>query len=118
MDYKENKLYYFIQRIGASPSQKFNKNFWRRAIQGIKDYFQRTQSSMASLRSKAGAVKKLLNRRVQWKIVDKDSQTGTPSIVCLPVHVLKIFLTVDVIWIVNLLWFFYNFTGYLDRICY
>ena len=24
---------------GASPSQKYNKNFWRRAIQGIKDYF-------------------------------------------------------------------------------
>ena len=37
MDYKENKLYYFIElellRL---------KNFWRRAIQGIKDYFQRT----------------------------------------------------------------------------
>ena len=37
MDYKENKLYYFIElellRL---------KNSWRRAIQGIKDYFQRT----------------------------------------------------------------------------
>ena len=28
------------------------------------------------------------------------------------------FLTVDVIWIVNILSFFYHFTGYLDRICY
>ena len=26
-----------------------------------------------------------------WKIVDRDSKTDTPSIVCLPVHVLKIF---------------------------
>ena len=34
MDSKENKLYY-IHSTGASPSQKVNKNFWRRAISEV-----------------------------------------------------------------------------------
>ena len=57
MDSKENKLYYFIQlellRLKNLTKEKSN-------LQGIKDYFQRTYSSMASSRSKAGAVNKLL----------------------------------------------------------
>ena len=52
MDSKENKLYYFIQL-------ELLRLFLER-IQGIKDYFQRTQSSMASSRSKADTVNKLL----------------------------------------------------------
>ena len=53
---------------------------------------------MASSRSKAGAANKLLNCSGNGR---QELLEGNPSIVCLPVHVLKIFLTVDVIWIVN-----------------
>ena len=54
MDSKENKLYYFIQL-------ELLRLFLERInLQGIKDYFQRTQSSMASSRSKADTVNKLL----------------------------------------------------------
>ena len=35
MDTKENKLYYFIQLHGPSPSQTFNKKFWRRAMSKV-----------------------------------------------------------------------------------
>ena len=54
MDSKETKLYYFIQL-------ELLRLFLERInLQGIKDYFQRTQSSMASSRSKADTVNKLL----------------------------------------------------------
>ena len=67
---------------------------------------------MASSRSTAGVVNKPLycSGKINT-VVYRDSKTGIPSIVCLLVHVLKIFLIVDVTWIVNLLSFFLILPG-------
>ena len=54
MNSKENKLYYFIQL------ELFRLKNLTKILQGVKDYFQRTQSSMASSSSTAGAVNKIL----------------------------------------------------------
>ena len=98
----EGKQIILFHSTGASLSQTFNKNFWRAISKVLEITCAHRVVSLASSRSTHGWCCKqtMVENSRHW-----DSKTGTPSIVCLPVHVLKIFWTVDVIWIVKLLSF-------------
>ena len=88
MDFKENKLYYFIylellrlKHLTKIFGEEQSPRYQRLLAAHIEQY--------GELKIHGWCFKQTIV--LQWKIIDRDSETGTPSIVCLPVHVLKIF---------------------------
>ena len=88
MDSKENKLYYFIQ-LELLRLKHLTKMFGEEQSPRYKRLLAAHIEQYRKLKIHDWCCKQ--TTVLKRKIVDMDSKTGTPSIVCLPVHVLKIF---------------------------
>ena len=88
MDSKEKKLYYCIQ-LELLRLKNLKNIFGEEKSQRYQRLLTAHIEQYGELKIQGWCCKQ--TTVLQWKKVDTDCQTDTPSIVCLPVHVLKIF---------------------------